>query len=167
MTTDAPSTLHPAILDGFERGIASWPRPDGLAAPFAEGGKARDIVELCTRLHLPAIFLDRDGKAFFASSDVAGYLDREIEVEDGQLFTDTGRGTALLQEAVSRAVCALDEVASRRAIKLGGHRPIYATILDYPNRSEYQLLKVIVVLGRVAGDHHREIDALEQMLNTR
>lgn len=157
--------LDTVVVDGFRRGIPDTAKDDGFAAPFAEGGKARSIVELCARLRLPAVFIDQQGRAFHASAEAQPYLGGAIDLRAGQLVARSVGATARIEDVISQALCAMGPDSSRRRLKLGAASPVHLTVVDYPNLSPCQLLKAVVVLGRGADEHEDGIDALVDMLD--
>ncbi len=167
MPSAQSALLDPVVIDGFRRGLPAAPTEDAVAAPFAEGGKARDIVHLCSTLNLPAVFIDQQGHAFHASADAKPYLGhgRTIDVRDGALAGRTAASTARIEEAVSQALCAMGPTAVRRRLKVGGADPLHLTVLDYPNTSASQLLKAVVVVERRAGERESDLRALTRLLD--
>lgn len=157
--------LETVVVDGFRRGTPDTAKDDEFAAPFAEGGKARAIVELCMRLRLPAVFIDQQGRAFHASAEAQPYLGGALDLRAGQLVARNAGATARVEDVISQALCAMGPDAYRRRLKLGTAFPVYLTVVDYPNLSPCQLLKAVVVLGRDADEHEGGIDALADMLD--
>lgn len=161
------ATLDTVVIDGFRRGIPSAAAEDAFAAPFAEGGKARDIVHLCSQLGLAAVFVDQQGRAFHVSAEAKSFLGRDgrLAIRDGSLAGQTAASTARIEDAVSQALCALGPGAVRRSLKVGSQDAVQLTVLDYPNPSAYQLLKAVVVMERRAGERDENIRALVKLLD--
>lgn len=159
--------LDTVVIDGFRRGIPSAPTEDAFAAPFAEGGKARDIVHLCSQLGLAAVFIDQQGQAFHASAEAKSFLGRDgrLAIKDGALAGRTAAATVRIEDAVSQALCAVGPGAVRRVLKVGAQDAVHLTVLDYPNPSAYQLLKAVVVLERRAGERDEDVRALIKLLD--
>lgn len=159
--------LDAVVLDGYRRGIPSDAAEDGVAAPFAEGGKARTIVRLCADLGLPAVFVDQQGRVFHASAEAAGLLGRQttIAIRSGVLVGRTPASTARIEDVVSQALCAMGPGATRRSLRVGTSDPIHLTVIDYPNPSPVQLLKAVVVLERRAGECEDDVDVLVGLLD--
>lgn len=159
--------LDTAVIDGFRRGIPSRVEEDGFAAPFTEGGKARNIVHLCADLGLPSVFIDQRGRAFHASVEATALLDGQdkVAVKAGNLVGRTPASTARIEDLVSQALCAMGPVATRRTLKVGTGDPVHLTVIDYPNPSPSQLLKAVVVLERRAGECEHDVEVLVRLLD--
>ena len=161
------ATLDSVVVDGYRRGIPSTAQEDPFAAPFAEGGKARDIVHLCASLGLAAVFIDQRGRAFHASAEAKRFFGAEgkLDLASGKLVGRPAASTARIEDVVSQALCAVGPSADRRPFKVGTVDPVHLTVVDYPNPSAYQLLKAVVVLERRSGEREAEIRSLVRLLD--
>ena len=158
-------TLDRVVVDGFRRGIPAAPNDDMVAAPFAEGGKARAIVDLCARLGLPAVFIDQQGQVFHATEQVQAFLGPQLDLRAGELVARSRAATDRIQDAVSQALCAIGPDSGRRHVKLGSSvSPLHLTVLDYPSLSSSQLLKAVVILERRPGEQGDGLEALATLL---
>ena len=156
--------LDRVVVDGFRRGIPAAPTDDSLAAPFAEGGKARAIVELSAQFRLPAVFVDQRGRAFHASAEVIPLLGGAVDLRSGELVARTPAATERIRDVVSQALCAAGPEAGCRRVKIGKDAPVHLSVLDYPTLSTSQLLKAVIVIERTPGEHRAGIDALAALL---
>ena len=159
-------TVDQVVLEGLSRGLPAL-QSDDLVAPFAEGAKARHIVDLCAALGLPAVFLDGTGRVFHMGALAGGMMRPTVAVRSGHLIAANPGANDRVQDTVSKALCAMGGQATRRTVSIreSGRQPLHLIAIDYPSQSPAQLLKVVVVVTRDPLGTRADVATLTRHLN--
>ena len=144
--------LDPVVVRGFRGDERSTPEHDALATPFAEGAKARAIVDLCDREGLAAYFLGPGGRVIHVNAAAGCRPVAGLTIRWGQLHAADPAQEAALQDAIVRATSpeAIEPVVEAGAVEISDAfgDPSFLLCFAYPNRSPFQMLRAVVAVSR-------------------
>jgi hypothetical protein len=136
--------LDPVTSAGLCLGSDVAIERDPVAAPFLEGARARAIADLCDRLLLPALLLERTGQVLLESRHAKPYLQGAVRLEQGRLRAAIRSAERPLMLALRRA---LDESPTTPCpIRVRVDASLILLAYRYRNESPYQLVKGVIVL---------------------
>lgn len=158
--------LDPVVVRGYCG--EGWEKPDRdtLARPFAEGAKARAIVDFCAREGLAAYFLDAGGRVIIANEAASAVESDGLSIEWGELRARGEGANAAFRAALVMAIAtrSIKPMTESIEVRDSSDASVFLTCLGYRNASPVQRLKAVVLVSHDRAPRVEKVKALTDLL---